>query len=97
MTISPAHRAGTRVIRAMAPDRSVLALERRLDHCRRDHPDLDFRSIATHSNVLNYPEHLKRTAPRIQLVVVDPLRPARAISCWGRPAAQRLTPPVAPC
>lgn len=59
----------------MAPDRSVLALERRLDHCRRDHPDLDFRSIATHSNVLNYPEHLKRTAPRIQLVVVDPLRP----------------------
>lgn len=59
-----------------APDPSALAqLERRLDHCRRSHPDLDIQSVGTHGNLLNYLEHLIRTAEPIQLVVVDPRRP----------------------
>lgn len=58
-----------------ARSRQVAQLEHRFTHWRRNYPDLDIQWVPEHNGLLNYLEHLQRTATPIQLVVVDPLRP----------------------
>lgn len=69
-------RSGTDHAHALPEHSPHLAeLEHRFTHWRRNYPDLDIESVPEHDGLLNYLEHLQRTATPIQLVVVDPLRP----------------------
>ena len=50
-------------------------LERYLGPWRRSHPDIDIQPITWHGGVVNYLEHLHKTADPVQLLVVDPRHP----------------------
>lgn len=61
--------------RASSGPQIAVALERRIAHCRREHPDLNVESISNYDGLLNSFEHVQRSGMAIQLVVVDPCRP----------------------
>lgn len=60
-------------------------LANRVARLRADQPDLDIDAVCDHRGLLNYLEHLHRSAAPIQLIVVDPQRPGPADVLLGPP------------